>query len=114
MARLVSFAVLIVILILIALLFFRVMASFMLPLFLAALLVVVFHPLYRWTLVRCRNQRYVAAALTTIMASHDLTTRLVDNGFDPEFQTGNEAREFVVREIRKWRQAVKDSGAKSN
>lgn len=67
MARLVSFAVLIVILILIALLFFRVMASFMLPLFLAALLVVVFHPLYRWTLARCRNQRYVAAALTTIL-----------------------------------------------
>ncbi|WP_254510095.1 AI-2E family transporter [Anatilimnocola floriformis] len=67
MARLVSFLVLLLILVLIALLFFRVMASFMLPLFLAALLVVVFHPLYTWMLERCWKQRYVAATLTTIM-----------------------------------------------
>lgn len=67
MARLVSFVVLLVILILIALLFVRVMASFLLPLFLAALLVVIFHPLYQWTLERCWKQRYLAATLTTIM-----------------------------------------------
>lgn len=67
MARLVSFVVLLVILILIALLFIRVMASFLLPLFLAALLVVIFHPLYQWTLERCWKQRYLAATLTTIM-----------------------------------------------
>ena len=67
MARLVSFLVLLLILVLITFLFFRVMASFMLPLFLAALLVVVFHPLYQWTLERCWKQRYVAATLTTIM-----------------------------------------------
>jgi tripartite-type tricarboxylate transporter receptor subunit TctC len=59
------------------------------------------------------NQR-LTAALTTIMASEELRTRLVNNGFDPEFQTGKEARDFVVREIRKWRQAVKDSGVKPN
>lgn len=59
------------------------------------------------------NQR-LTAALTTIMASEELRTRLINNGFDPEFQTGKEARDFVVREIRKWRQAVKDSGAKAN
>jgi len=59
------------------------------------------------------NQR-LTAALTTTMASQELRTRLIDNGFDPEFQTGKEARDFVVREIRKWRQAVKDSGAKAN
>lgn len=67
MARLVSFVVLLVILILIALLFIRVMASFLLPLFLAALLVVIFHPLYQWTLERTWKQRYLAATLTTIM-----------------------------------------------
>ncbi|WP_425614702.1 AI-2E family transporter [Anatilimnocola sp. NA78] len=67
MARMVSFFVLLVILILIALLFFRVMESFLLPLFLAALLGVVFQPLFRWTLARCRNQRYVAATATTLM-----------------------------------------------
>jgi len=59
------------------------------------------------------NQK-LTAALSTIMGSQELRTRLVDNGFDPEFQTGRDAREFVVREIRKWREAVKDSGAKAN
>jgi tripartite-type tricarboxylate transporter receptor subunit TctC len=59
------------------------------------------------------NQK-LTVALTTIMASQELRTRLIDNGFDPEFQTGKDARDFVVREIRKWRQAVKDSGAKAN
>jgi tripartite-type tricarboxylate transporter receptor subunit TctC len=56
----------------------------------------------------------LTAALSTIMASEELRTRLVNNGFDPAFQTGKEARDFVVREIRKWRQAVKDSGVKPN
>jgi tripartite-type tricarboxylate transporter receptor subunit TctC len=59
------------------------------------------------------NQK-LTNALSTIMASQELRTRLVDNGFDPEFQTGSGAREFVLREIRKWRGAVKDSGAKAN
>jgi tripartite-type tricarboxylate transporter receptor subunit TctC len=59
------------------------------------------------------NQKLVSS-LGTIMAAQELKTRLVDNGFDPEFQTGKDAREFVLREIRKWRQAVKDSGAKAN
>ncbi len=59
------------------------------------------------------NQR-LTTALGTIMASQEFKTRLIDNGFDPEFQTGKEARDFVTREIRKWRQAVKDSGAKAN
>lgn len=67
MARMVSFVVLLFILIVIAILFFHVMESFLLPLFLAALFGVVFQPLYRWTLVHCRNQRYVAATLTTFM-----------------------------------------------
>jgi predicted PurR-regulated permease PerM len=67
MARMVSFVVLLFILIVIAILFFRVMESFLLPLFLAALFGVVFQPLFRWTLARCRNQRYVAATLTTFM-----------------------------------------------
>ena len=59
------------------------------------------------------NQK-LTSALSTIMGEPELRKRLVDNGFDPEFRTGKDAREFVVREIRKWRQAVKDSGAKAN
>ena len=56
--------------------------------------------------------RRLTEALTTIMAVQDFRTRLTENGFDPEFRTGADARAFVVREIRKWRQAVKDSGTK--
>jgi tripartite-type tricarboxylate transporter receptor subunit TctC len=56
----------------------------------------------------------LTSALKTVMGPQDFRTRLVDNGFDPEFQTGKEARDFVVREIRKWRQAVKDAGVKAN
>jgi tripartite-type tricarboxylate transporter receptor subunit TctC len=52
--------------------------------------------------------------LTKVMNVPEFRSRLADNGFDVEFQTGKEAREFVSREIRKWRQAVKDSGAKNN
>ncbi|MEQ1776547.1 MAG: tripartite tricarboxylate transporter substrate binding protein [Burkholderiales bacterium] len=56
----------------------------------------------------------LTTALNTVMSVPEFRTRLVENGFDPEFQTDKEAREFVSREIRKWRQAVKDSGAKAN
>src|SRR5688500_15008734 len=56
----------------------------------------------------------LTCALSTIMTEPELRNRLVDNGYDPEFHAGKEAREFVMREIRKWRQAVKDSGAKTN
>ncbi len=56
----------------------------------------------------------LTTALGTAMNVAEFKTRLMDNGFDPEFQTDKEAREFVSREIRKWRQAVKESGAKAN
>ncbi len=59
------------------------------------------------------NKRLVDV-LTKVMSVPEFRTRLADNGFDPEFQTGNDARVFVSREITKWRQAVKDSGAKAN
>lgn len=67
MARMVSFIVLVAILIVIGVLFFQVMAGFLLPLFMAALLGVVFQPLYRWTLRHCREQRYVASGVTTLI-----------------------------------------------
>lgn len=65
MARLVSFLVLIGILVIISIVFVRVMAGFLVPLFLAALIVVVIQPLHRWILARCRDYRYVAATVTT-------------------------------------------------
>ena len=65
MTRLVSFIVLLCIILLCSILFYRVMASFFLPLFLAALLAVIFRPLHHWFLHRCAGRRHVAAGLTT-------------------------------------------------
>ena len=65
MSRVVSFVVLLAVILVIGALFFRVMGNFLLPLFLAALLVVIFRPLHRWILQRCRGRERVAAGLTT-------------------------------------------------
>ena len=69
MSRVVSFVVLLAVILVIGALFFRVMANFLLPLFLAALLVVIFRPLHRWILQRCRGRDRVAAALTTYICA---------------------------------------------
>src|SRR5262245_47684800 len=66
-ARVVSFLVLVGILIVIATIFFRVMAGFLVPRFLAALLGVVVQPLHRWILSKCNGYRYVAAGITTTL-----------------------------------------------
>lgn len=65
MARIISLVVLVAILLVMGGLFFRVMAGFLLPLFLALLLVVMFGPLYRWFRDRCRGHARLAAVLTT-------------------------------------------------
>jgi predicted PurR-regulated permease PerM len=66
MARIVSLVVLVAILLVIAGLFFQVMANFLLPLFLALLLVVMFGPMYDWFRTRCRGHARIAAVLTTL------------------------------------------------
>ncbi|MFC1757385.1 AI-2E family transporter [Planctomycetota bacterium] len=63
--KIASLLVLVVIIILIMILFYRVMASFMLPLFLAALFSVLFRPIHAWMLDRFRGRETVAAGLTT-------------------------------------------------
>ncbi|MCH2370863.1 MAG: AI-2E family transporter [Pirellulales bacterium] len=63
--RLISFLVLLAIIVLIGVLFYRVMASFVLPLFLAAVLVVIFSPMHRRILKRFNGRTNLAAAMTT-------------------------------------------------
>lgn len=65
MTRIVSFVVLVAILLVIAALFFQVMAKFLLPMFLAVLLAVMFGPLHRWFMVKCKGHDRLAALLTT-------------------------------------------------
>jgi predicted PurR-regulated permease PerM len=67
MARMVSFLVLGAILVVITIYFFRVMAGFFVPLFLAALVGVMVEPLHRWIVIRCRGFRYIAATCTTLI-----------------------------------------------
>jgi tripartite-type tricarboxylate transporter receptor subunit TctC len=57
-------------------------------------------------------QKKLTATLRSVMEPQDFRTRLIDNGFDPELLTDADARAYIVQEIRKWRQAVKDAGAK--
>ena len=65
MARIVSFVVLVVILLIIGGLFLQVMSGFLLPLFMALVLVIMFGPLHRWFCGRCKRKR-LAAFVTTI------------------------------------------------
>ncbi len=57
-------------------------------------------------------QKRLAAAMRTTLEPPEFRKRLADNGFDVELLVDAEARAYIVQEIRKWRQAVKDAGAK--
>lgn len=67
MPRVVSFIVLVAIILLVGSMFFKVMVQFIVPLFLAAVLVVIFGPLYQWFLRKCSGRHQLAAGLTTVM-----------------------------------------------
>jgi len=57
-------------------------------------------------------QKRLAAEMRTVLEPPEFRKRLADNGFDVELLVDAEARAYVTQEIRKWRQAVKDAGAK--
>lgn len=66
MPRVVSFIVLLAIILLIGSVFFQVMAQFLVPLFLAAVMVVIFNPLHRWICRRMPDRPRLAALLSTV------------------------------------------------
>jgi predicted PurR-regulated permease PerM len=65
MTRLISFGVILGLVAVFGLLSLRVMSGFLLPLLLAAMLVVIFGPLHRWLRVRFQIPEWMAAGLTT-------------------------------------------------
>ena len=69
MTRYVSFGVLLGVILVLCIVFYKVMASFMLPLFLATILVVVFRPVHSWVQEKCGNRNAIAAAVTTSIIS---------------------------------------------
>ena len=66
MARLISVIILGVFVILVAVIFFWVMASFILPLFLAAVLAVLFRPMHQWIVRKSKGYDRIAAAVTVV------------------------------------------------
>ena len=66
MARIISLAVILGLVVVFGLLSLRVMSSFLLPLLLAAMLVVIFGPLHRWLRERFAWPDWVAAVATTL------------------------------------------------
>lgn len=67
MPRVISFIVLLAIVLLVGAVFFQVMAQFMVPLFLACVLLVVFEPPHAWILQRIPRWPRLAALLTTAL-----------------------------------------------
>lgn len=67
MARYISFAVLLGIIVVIGALFYKVMIGFFIPVFLAAVLVVVFRPLHRWVCSKVGERDHVSAGITTTL-----------------------------------------------
>lgn len=65
MSRLISLVVLLVVLTAVGAVFYQVMAGFVVPLFLAVLLVVMFRPAHEWYMERCGGRGHLAAGLTT-------------------------------------------------
>lgn len=66
MSRWISIIMLVAIVLVIGTLSYMVMSTFLLPMFLALLLVVIFRPLHRWFVQRMRGRERVAAGLTTL------------------------------------------------
>ena len=66
MPRVVSFIVLLAFIMLVGAMFFQVMVQFIVPLFMAAVLVVVFKPVHLWIVNRSGGRPRIGAALTTL------------------------------------------------
>jgi predicted PurR-regulated permease PerM len=67
MSRLISLIVLLTSIVIIGALFYKVMIGFLVPVFLAAVLVVVFRPLHRWVLAKVGHREHIAAGITTLL-----------------------------------------------
>ncbi len=100
MSRVVSFVVLVAILLVIAAAFFRVMSSFLLPLFLAVLLVVMFRPVHRWIAGRCRGRERLAAGLTTLAILAIVLMPMLGILAQAAFEAGTMARDWNSASIK--------------
>lgn len=110
MSRMVSLITLAAILVAIAALFLRVMASFLLPLFLSVLLVVVFRPLHLWFVGRCGSRPRLAAGLTTLailaIVLLPMFLVLLQAGFEAKTLVGDWDSQAVKQKISAMREKI--------
>jgi len=67
MNRVVSFVALVGIVILVSVLVFWVMAGFLLPMFLAIVMVVMFRPMHQWIVAKCNGRNRLGSVITTAL-----------------------------------------------
>ncbi|EMI40366.1 AI-2E family transporter [Rhodopirellula sp. SWK7] len=65
LSRIMSVVMLVIGILAVGVLFYQVMVGFFVPLFLAALLVVIFRPVYQWLLLKTKRRKRLSAGLTT-------------------------------------------------
>jgi predicted PurR-regulated permease PerM len=108
MSRVVSFIVLVAILLAIAAAFIHVMSSFLLPLFLAVLLVVMFRPVHRWILGRCRGRERLAAGLTTLAILAIVLLPMLGILAQAAYEAGAVARNWNSESIKRKLDALRE------
>lgn len=110
MSRMISLITLSAILLAFAALFLLVMASFLLPLFLSVLLVVVFRPLHLWFVGRCGSRHRLAAGLTTLailaIVLLPMFLVLLQAGFEAKSLVGDWDSEAVKQKISAMREKI--------
>ncbi|TWU19417.1 AI-2E family transporter [Allorhodopirellula heiligendammensis] len=67
LSRIMSVVMLVIGILAVGVLFYQVMVGFFVPLFMAALLVVIFRPVYMWLLQQTKQRRRLSAGLTTAL-----------------------------------------------
>ena len=93
--RVISFIVLIGVLLLIAAMFFQVMLKFVVPLFLAAVLVVIFEPLHRTICRYLPNSPRFSAMVTTFLILIVVLAPIVGLGFAAYIESADYVEKFV-------------------
>jgi predicted PurR-regulated permease PerM len=81
MARIITLTVLVTLIVILGVTFFQVIAPFLLPLFLAAVVAIISQPLYRFLVRRTGNRPRVAAGLTTAAVILSVLTPLLVGTF---------------------------------
>ncbi len=105
MARLISLTVLMVLIVFLGITFYRVVAPFILPLFLAGVFALICQPLFLWLVEKTRGRTRLAAGLTTAAILTGLLAPLILGTFIASVQMYVLARDSLGN--REWKDSVR-------